>query len=65
MGAIRFFRELVILLVLAFFAAGAVLLIDSTTDPGTKQPWDLLGGAVLCSLGAFAGYLLFRPSQHE
>lgn len=65
MGATRFFREWVVLLVLAFFAAGAVLLIDSTTDPGTKQPWDLLGGAVLCSLGAFVAYLLFRPTQHE
>jgi len=65
MGAIRFFHKWVILLVLAFFTAGAVLLHDAARDSATKQPLDLLGGAVLCSLGAFVVYLLFRPTQHE
>jgi hypothetical protein len=63
MGAMRFFRELAILLVFLFFSAGALLLHDSIVSPGTKQPWDLLAGAFACSLGAFVVYFLFRPME--
>ena len=65
MDTIRFFHKWAILLVLALFTTGTLLLHDSARDSGTRQPWDLLGGAVLCSLGAFTVYLLFRPTEHE
>jgi hypothetical protein len=65
MGAMRFFRELAILLVFLFFSAGALLLHDSIVSPGTKQLWDLLAGALLCPLGAFVVYFLFRPLERE
>src|SRR5260370_778987 len=63
MGAMRFFRELAILLVFLFFSAGALLLHDSIVSPGSKQLWDLLAGACVCSLGAFVVYFLFRPLE--
>jgi hypothetical protein len=65
MSAMRYFRELGILLVFLFFAAGTSLVHDSIASPATKQPWDLLGGALLCSLGAFVVYVLVRPTEHE
>lgn len=65
MGAIRFFRQLGILLVFLFLAAGSLLVHDSFATSGLTQPWDLLGGAFLCSLSAFVGYFLFRRTDAE
>lgn len=63
MGAMRLFREFAMLLVLLFFAAGAFLLHDSIVGSATRQPWDLLVGALLCSLGVFVVYFLCKPIE--
>jgi hypothetical protein len=65
MGAMTYFRELGILLVFLFFAIGTLLVHESIARPGNQQPWDLLGGALLCSLGAVVVYFLFRSSERE
>ena len=65
MGAMRLFRELAILLVFLLFAAGTLLLHYSIVDAGNNQHWDLLAGALLCSLGVFGAFFVFRPTPHE
>jgi hypothetical protein len=65
MGAMRYFRELGVLLVFLFFAIGTLLVHESIARPRKRQPWDLLGGALLRSLGAVVVYFLFRSWEHE
>jgi CBS-domain-containing membrane protein len=57
MDRLNFFQGLVIALTIAFLSVGGALLHESLTTPA-MQPWELLGGALLCSLAlTFAGLL--------
>jgi hypothetical protein len=42
-----------------------LLLHYSIVDAGNNQHWDLLAGALLCSLGVFGAFFVFRPTTHE
>jgi hypothetical protein len=64
-SAMRFFRDLATVLIFLFFTTGGFLVHDSIVSPGTKQSWSLLAGALLCSLGAFTAYFLFRPVEEK
>jgi len=59
MDRLNFFQGLVIVLAIAFLSVGGALLHESIYDPG-KQPWELLGGALLCSLALMLGYFLWK-----
>jgi hypothetical protein len=63
MSTLRFFREFAIVLVLLFLSLGALLLHESIVSLGIRQPWGLLTGALLCSLGLFVVYFLCKPSE--
>jgi uncharacterized membrane protein YdcZ (DUF606 family) len=58
----RFFQGLVAVLTLGFLAAGGALLHESIS--GT-QPWELLGGALLCSMALMLAYLLWRHRSRK
>jgi len=57
MDRLNFFHGLVIVLTIAFLSVVGALLKKNLTTPA-MQPWELLGGALLCSLAlTFAGLL--------
>jgi CBS-domain-containing membrane protein len=55
----RLFQGLIAVLTIAFLATGGVLLRESISHPG-RQPWELLGGALLCSLALILAYSLWK-----
>ena len=59
MDRLNFFQGIVIVLVIAFLSVGGVLLHESLTTPA-MQPWELLGGALLCSLALMFAYFLWK-----
>jgi hypothetical protein len=59
MDKFNFFQGLVIVLAIAFLSVGGGLLHESISNPAT-QPWELLGGALLCSLALMFAYLLWK-----
>jgi drug/metabolite transporter (DMT)-like permease len=59
MDRFRFFQGFVILLAATLLFAGGSLLRESVSRP-SKEPWDLLGGALLCSLALTLVYFLCR-----
>jgi len=60
MDRLRFFQGFAIVLTLTFLLAGGSLLHESISRPG--QPWELLGGALCCSLALMFAYFLWK--QH-
>ena len=59
MDRLNFFQGLVIVLAIAFLSVGGALLYESVSTPAT-QPWELLGGALLCSLALMFAYFLWK-----
>jgi cell shape-determining protein MreD len=59
MDRLNFFQGLVIVLAIAFLSVGGALLHESISNPAT-QPWELLGGALLCSLALIFAYFLWK-----
>jgi hypothetical protein len=59
MDRLRFFQGFVILLATSLLFAGGSLLHQSISRPA-KEPWDLLGGALLCSVALTLVYFLCR-----
>ena len=59
MDRLNFFQGLVIVLTLTFLSVGGALLYESVSNPAT-QPWELLGGALLCSLALMFAYFLWK-----
>jgi hypothetical protein len=59
MDRLNFFQGFVIVLTIAFLSVGGSLLHESISTPGS-QPWELLGGALLCSLALMLGYFLWK-----
>jgi cell shape-determining protein MreD len=59
MDRLNFFQALVIVLTLTFLSVGGALLYESVSNPAT-QPWELLGGALLCSLALMFAYFLWK-----
>ena len=59
MDRLNFFQGLVIVLAIAFLSVGGALLHESISHPAT-QPWELLGGALLCSLALMFAYFLWK-----
>jgi hypothetical protein len=61
MDRLNFGHGLVIALTIAFLSVGGSLLHESISNP-SMQPWELLGGALLCSLALTLAYFLWK--QH-
>ena len=59
MDRLNFFQGLVIVLTIVFLSVGGALLYESVSNPAT-QPWELLGGALLCSLALMFAYFLCK-----
>jgi uncharacterized membrane protein YdcZ (DUF606 family) len=59
MDRLNFFQGLVIVLTIVFLSVGGALLYESVSNPAT-QPWELLGGALLCSLALMFAYSLCK-----
>ena len=59
MDRLNFFHGLIIALTIAFLSVGGSLLHESISNPA-MQPWELLGGALLCSLGLMFAYLFWK-----
>ena len=59
MDRLNFLQGLVIVLMLTFLSVGGALLYESVSNPAT-QPWELLGGALLCSLALIFAYFLWK-----
>ncbi len=59
MDRLNFFQVLVIVLTIVFLSVGGALLYESVSNP-TTQPWELLGGALLCSLALMFAYFLWK-----
>ena len=59
MDRLNFFQGFVIVLAIAFLSIGGSLLHESISNPA-MQPWELLGGALLCSLGLIFAYFLWK-----
>jgi len=59
MDRLNFFQVLVIVLTIVFLSVGGALLYESVSNPAT-QPWELLGGALLCSLALMFAYFLWK-----
>jgi hypothetical protein len=56
---LRFFQGFVIVLTIVFLWTGGSLLHESISNPA-RQPWELLGGALLCSLALLFAYFLWK-----
>jgi uncharacterized membrane protein YfcA len=59
MDRLNFFQGLVIALTIVFLSVGGSLLHESISNPA-MQPWELLGGALLCSLALMFAYFLWK-----
>ena len=59
MDRLNFFQVLVIVLAIAFLSVGGALLHESISNPA-MQPWELFGGAILCSLALVLAYFLWK-----
>jgi hypothetical protein len=59
MDKLRFFQGFMMVLTIAFLSVGFLLLRESIASPA-MQPWELLGGASLCSLALMFGYFLWK-----
>src|ERR1700720_1301369 len=64
MHRLRFFQGFAILLTLAFLSAGGSLLHGSISNPG-MQPWELVAGALLCSLAFTVVYFLWKYAERQ
>ena len=62
MDRLRFFQSFVVVLAIALFFAGSSLLHESISRP-SKEPWDILAGALLWSLALTLIYFLWRRSS--
>jgi hypothetical protein len=60
MDRLRFFQGFAIALILIFLSVGGMFLRDSILHP--EQAWELLGGALLCSLALMFGFILWKQT---
>ena len=59
MDGLNVFQGFAIVLAIAFLSVSGSLLHESISNPA-MQPWELLGGALLCSLGLMFAYLFWK-----